>query len=484
MENTRSDRQWMNFRLKDGFLIDEFEAGIVEFIDFAQRHPDFMDGTKIKCPCSDRKCQNRSFEEPDAMRFHLAKNGFVKDYYVWYKHGEKIMQQTSNQNVQRSVEVDAATEYAQPADACEAMLMDVIGPSFNPDVTEDEPTPAAKELYEMLRASEEEVWPGNPHGHTKLSAVARLLNLKAKHHFSERCFDDICEFIKELLSENNAMTNSFYSTKKLMQGLGLPVQKIHCCNNGCMIYWGEDSELSTCTLCNHPRYKRHGYNKQKSNVPYKKMYCFPLTPRLQRLYASNATANDMRWHKEHITKEGIMRHCSDSLAWKHFDHIHPEFAGDSRNVRLGLCTDGFQSFGQTGQQYSSWPVIVTPYNLPPWMCMKDEYMFLSVIVPGPRNPKEKLDVFLQPLIVELKELWEVGVQTYDVSSKQNFQMQVALMWTISDFPAYSMLSGWSTAGKLACPHCMENSDAITLSKGGKTSWFDNHRKFLPTDHPF
>ena len=127
-------------------------------------------------------------------------------------------------------------------------------------------------------------------------------------------------------------------------------------------------------------------------------------PRLQRLYASKATANDMRWHKEHNTEEGVMRHCSDSPAWKHFNQIHPSFAVESRNVRLGLCTDGFQPFGQTGQQYSSWPVIVTPYNLPPWMCMKDEYMFLSIIVPGLRNPKEKLDVFLQPLIAELKHL--------------------------------------------------------------------------------
>ena len=112
-----------------------------------------------------------------------------------------------------------------------------------------------------------------------------------------------------------------------------------------------------------------------------------------------------------------MRHCSDSPAWKHFDQIHPYFAIESRNVRLGLCIDGFQPFGQTRQQYSSWPVIVTPYNLPPWMCMKNEYVFLSIIVPGLRNPKEKLDVFLQPLIAELKHLWEVGVQTYDVSSK-------------------------------------------------------------------
>ena len=65
------------------------------------------------------------------------------------------------------------------------MLMDVIGPSFNPNVTEDIPNLATQELYEMLKASEQEVWPGNPYGHSKLSAVARLLNLKAKHHFSE-----------------------------------------------------------------------------------------------------------------------------------------------------------------------------------------------------------------------------------------------------------------------------------------------------------
>ncbi|XP_052172131.1 uncharacterized protein LOC127788049 [Diospyros lotus] len=89
------------------------------------------------------------------------------------------------------------------------------------------------------------------------------------------------------------------------------------------------------------------------------------------------------------------------------------------------------------------------YNLPPWMCMKDTTMFLTVLVPGPENPKAKLDVFLQPLIAELKHLWDVGVHAYDISLKQNFQLRAALMWTISDFPAYSMLSGYSTAGKLA-----------------------------------
>ncbi|KAG8389720.1 hypothetical protein BUALT_Bualt01G0008100 [Buddleja alternifolia] len=62
---------------------------------------------------------------------------------------------------------------------------------------------------------------------------------------------------------------------------------------------------------------------------------------------------------------------------------------------------------------------------------------------GPKSPGKSLDGYLQPLIDELKTLWDVGVETYDASRKQNFQMKATLMWTISDFPAYRMLSGWS-----------------------------------------
>ncbi|XP_070048539.1 uncharacterized protein [Nicotiana tomentosiformis] len=47
-----------------------------------------------------------------------------------------------------------------------------------------------------------------------------------------------------------------------------------------------------------------------------------------------------------------------------------------------------------------------------------------------------------------------------------------------------MLSGWSTAGKLACPCCMEDTKVFTLKHGGKTTWFDCHRRFLPMDHEF
>ena len=63
-------------------------------------------------------------------------------------------------------------------------------------------------------------------------------------------------------------------------------------------------------------------------------------------------------------------------------------------------------------------------------------------------------------------------------------MRAMLIWTISDFLAYSMLSGQSITGRLACLHCKEKTTAFTLEKSGKESWFENHRKFLSTKHPF
>jgi len=124
-------------------------------------------------------------------------------------------------------------------------------------------------------------------------------------------------------------------------------------------------------------------------------------------------------------------------------------------VRLGLYADGFNPYTLSSRSYSIWPVVVTPYNLPPEMCMTTPFMFLTCVIPGPKNPKNKIDVYFPSLVDELKELWDVQVETYDISTGHTFQMKAALMWTINDFPAYEMLSGWSTNRQLACPVCMK-----------------------------
>ncbi|GJY34918.1 tetratricopeptide-like helical domain, DYW domain protein [Tanacetum coccineum] len=100
--------------------------------------------------------------------------------------------------------------------------------------------------------------------------------------------------------------------------------------------------------------------------------------------------------------------------------------------------------------HSTWPVLLIPYNLPPWLCMKQQSFILSSVIPGEKALGNDIDVYLQPLIHELKLLWK-GVDAYDAFSKQQFKLRASLMWTVNDFPAYANLSGWSTKGRVACP---------------------------------
>ena len=73
--------------------------------------------------------------------------------------------------------------------------------------------------------------------------------------------------------------------------------------------------------------------------------------------------------------------------------------------------------------------------------MQREFLFLIILISGPKHLKRSMDVFLQLLIKELKDLWSTGVRTYDFSMKTNFTMRAMLLKTISDFSAYGLLSG-------------------------------------------
>ncbi|RZC08939.1 hypothetical protein D0Y65_015588 [Glycine soja] len=51
-------------------------------------------------------------------------------------------------------------------------------------------------------------------------------------------------------------------------------------------------------------------------------------------------------------------------------------------------------------------------------------------------------------------------------------------------PRTIFLQKCGTHGRLACAYCMEDTKAFQLANGGKTYWFDCHRRFLPSDHAF
>ena len=95
--------------------------------------------------------------------------------------------------------------------------------------------------------------------------------------------------------------------------------------------------------------------------------------------------------------------------------MYLEFGQDLRNLRVDLASDGMNPFGNLSCNHSSWPVLLMIYNLPPWLCMKRKYIMLSMIIVGPRHPRNDIDVYLSPLIEDLRKLWVDGVDVYDAN---------------------------------------------------------------------
>ncbi|XP_059291096.1 uncharacterized protein LOC132044618 [Lycium ferocissimum] len=142
------------------------------------------------------------------------------------------------------------------------------------------------------------------------------------------------------------LPESFNKAKKVIKDLGLGYEKIHACPNDCMLFWNDNAKKDNCSMCGSSRWK---------NV------------------------RDDLTNKNTKIPAKVLRHPADGEAWKDFDSLHPNFSKDPRNVRLGLSSDA------------------GVYNV-----VNDHS--------SPSSPGNDIDVYLQPLIAELKELWETGGQ--------------------------------------------------------------------------
>jgi len=75
------------------------------------------------------------------------------------------------------------------------------------------------------------------------------------------------------------------------------------------------------------------------------------------------------------------------------------------------------------------------------------------MISGPREPRHDIDVYLKPLICDLKMLWEIGVDVFDAYYKNNFCLHAMLFCTINDFSTYDSLSSYGVKGHYVCPTC-------------------------------
>ena len=123
-------------------------------------------------------------------------------------------------------------------------------------------------------------------------------------------------------------------------------------------------------------------------------------------YSSTYISQKIRWHHENASKDGIMHHPIGIPAWKTIDSKWLDFSNDPRNIWLAMVADGFNPFGSLSSTHSVWPIVLVTYNLPPWLCMKRIFCLLSLLIPGPKQLGNCIDVYLEPLVNELKLTWD------------------------------------------------------------------------------
>ncbi|KAL3631138.1 hypothetical protein CASFOL_024122 [Castilleja foliolosa] len=279
---TTPDRSWMYTRLVGGYLNKDFVDGVEKFLEFAEVHSVHKNGHKLKCPCSHKKCRNANYLDSNEIKYHLYKNGFEEDYLIWKYHGESHVADKTVRHCFSPVHEPLIDVDEEPSLNLIDMVHHAAGPDFDenePAFMEESPNDVAQSFYDLLEAGKKPLYSGCEK-HTLLSFVSRLMNIKAENNISQKCYNQLSDLIREILPKDNLVPLNFYESKKLLRGIGLPMEKIDCCRNNCMIYWGQDLELDACKVCGEPRYKpvNQGIAKRrKSLVAFKLLFmclCF------------------------------------------------------------------------------------------------------------------------------------------------------------------------------------------------------------------
>ena len=355
MENVRD---WMYIPRR----LPQFETGVIEFLNasFAK----VAKGGQICCPF--KLCKNRYWYRRDKVLDHLKGYGFVENYYVWVFHGENPSELGSNTAID-----DDGDDGAGMHDNIDELLHDRFrGVAEEVNVVREGLNEEAKKFYKLVEDGKQELFPGCKK-FTKLSFIIRIFLYKTLHGLSNVAFTELLKLFLEVIPDAK-LPASFSQAKSIMKDLGLDYKKIPTCPNDCMLYWKEHEQAETCHICHTSKWKQSNLkqgskhvnedSKKSPKVPAKVVWHFPLKPRLQRLFMCSDTAKYMTWHDEGRPKDGNLRHPADAKSWKEFDSLHPQFAKETRNVRLGLSSDGFNPFRTMSIAHSTclwcWLIII------------------------------------------------------------------------------------------------------------------------------
>jgi hypothetical protein len=127
--------------------------------------------------------------------------------------------------------------------------------------------------------------------------------------------------------------------------------------------------------------------------------------------------------------------------------------------------------------HSVWLELLSIYNIPPWLCNKRKYMMMLILISDPQQPGININVYLGPLMDDMKKLWLEGIQIYDVFKKEPFTLHGMILCTVTALPSGRSVSR-QCKGEKDCMHYLDDIETIWLNHSKKRVYV-RHRCFLP-----
>ena len=211
------DKSWMRKEV----LSEEYLAGVEVFLNYAEDGAE--DPNAIRCPCNE--CDNLLKMNVDDIRYHLYNKGIKQSYTTWIWHGEDEENEGSS-----SVDGDDYIYQDNEIDMGDiANTIDMVR-AVNEDFKEN-----PKSFQDMLEDANKPLYRGCKK-YTKMSAIVKLFNIKAKSGWSDKSFSDVLTLFADMLPEDNELPLSTREAKRSLFVFGMEYKKIHACPNDCILY--------------------------------------------------------------------------------------------------------------------------------------------------------------------------------------------------------------------------------------------------------
>nr|GMC77603.1 transposase [Ipomoea batatas] len=154
-------------------------------------------------------------------------------YVSWIWHGEEAMLNNSTDDNDQLREEEHKFVDEDPINMVNAAY--------------DEYVEHPNKFCKLLEDAEKPLYPRST-AFTKLSALVKLYNLKAKYSWSDTSFTELLDLFAKMLPIGNELPSSLYEAKRSLVALGMDYEKIHECPNDCILYRKENANCTNTTV--------------------------------------------------------------------------------------------------------------------------------------------------------------------------------------------------------------------------------------------